>query len=185
QARIDLTEVELVGVEVMQQVYLEVAAISLAAHDVAQLSHYFSCGVRLCGRQHLVPNVVAAPAAPVRSQLRVTDETRHRGADHGPVAGHGTLEAHLHVADPFHDLQVLPDQVAGDLVPVALTAHKERSTSGGAIGDRDDEVVAQSGVLCERQQFVIRAGAPDRVGHARYPRLFGHVSHDDLGAQAL
>src|ERR1700749_4609558 len=104
----------------MQKVHLEVDAVTLAAQDV-----------------------VAAPAAPVRSQLRISDETGHRGADHGAVAGHGTLEAHLDIADALHDLDLLlRGQVTGVLVPVALTVHKERTAAGVAVSDRDDEVVS-------------------------------------------
>src|SRR6516164_1834395 len=117
----------------MQKVHLEVAAVTLAAHDVAQLCHHFSRGVRLRGRQYLAPDVIATPAAPARSQLRITDETRHRGADHGAVAGHGTLEAHLDIADALHDFDFLLDQATGAMVPVALAAHKERRAAGVAI----------------------------------------------------
>src|SRR6516164_3468533 len=127
----------------MQKVHLEVAAVTLAAHDVAQLCHHFSRGVRLRGRQYLAPDVIATPAAPARSQLRITDETRHRGADDSAVAGHGTLEAHLDIADALHDFDfLLRGQVTGMLVPVALTVHKERPAACGTISDRDDEIVS-------------------------------------------
>ena len=115
----------------MQKVHLEVAAVTLAAHDVTQLSHHFSRGVRLVGRQHLAPDVIATPAASVRSQLRITDETRHRGADHGAVAGYRALKAHLDIADALHDLDfLLRGQVTSMLVPVALTMHEKRPAAG-------------------------------------------------------
>src|SRR6201999_3429880 len=124
----------------------------------------FPRGVRLVRWQYLTPDVIAAPAAPLRSQLRITDETRHRGADHGAVPGHRALDAHLDIADPLHDFDLLlGGQVTAVLVPVALTVHKERPAAGVAMSDRDDEVISQSGVLCERQQFVVRPGPPDRV----------------------
>ncbi|COW52396.1 Uncharacterised protein [Mycobacterium tuberculosis] len=49
EARVHLAEVELVGVQVVQQVHLEVAAVALAAQDVAQLCHHLSRGAGLCG----------------------------------------------------------------------------------------------------------------------------------------
>ena len=58
----------------MQKVHLEVAAVALAAQDVAQLLHHLARRVRLVRRKYLAPDVIAAPAAPVRSQLRITNE---------------------------------------------------------------------------------------------------------------
>lgn len=170
----------------MQQVHFEVAAVTFTAQDVAQLSHHLPRGVRLAGWQHFAPNVVAAPGASVRSQLRITDQACHRGPDHGAVARHRALEADLDVADALHDFEfLLRGQVTGVLVPIALAAHEECPAAGGAVGDRDDEVVAQSGVLRKRQQFLVGAGATHHVRHARDACLVGQTRHDGLGTQPV
>jgi hypothetical protein len=184
-ARVHLTEVELVGVQVVQKIHLEVAAVPLAAQDVAQLSHHLPGGVRLCGRQHLAPDVITAPGALAGSQLRVTDETRHCGADHGAVAGHDALEAHLDIADALHDFDFRLDQIAGAVIPVALAAHEERPTAGVAIRGLDHEVVSQPGAVRERGQLLVGAGPPDHVRHARHARLIRQARHHDLGTQAM
>ena len=89
------------------------------------------------------------------------------------MAGHGSLEAHLDIADALHDFDFLLDQVTGAMVPVALAAHKERRVAAVAISALDDQVISQPGALRERRQLVVRASPPDHVRHARHARFVG------------
>ena len=144
-ARVDLAEVELAGVDVGEVVDLQEAAVALDREPVAELLGQHAGALAMLGRQRLGEDVVAAPAALVRRQLRMAGEVGHQRADDRAVAREHGLDRRGAVVDPLHDLELLVGHVLGVLVPVALPADEERGLAGVAVGRLHDEVVAEAG----------------------------------------
>ena len=81
QPRVQLTQVQLVAVEVREDVDLEEPAVALLAEARPEPLDELARPGSVRGREHVRVHVVAAPPAGVRRQLRTADQVRHERAD--------------------------------------------------------------------------------------------------------
>ena len=133
-ARIDLTEIYLVGVEVDQDVDLEEAAVAFLRQAITHLAHVADRSGPVVFRKRFREQVVSAPTALVRGEFRVAGEVGHERSDDGAVTGDARLHGGGLVVDPLHHLQLLADDVLGVVVPVLLGLDEEGGLARVAVG---------------------------------------------------
>ena len=140
---------------------------------------------RLRRRQRAREDVVAAPAAAVRGQLRVAGQVGHQRPDHGAVAGDARLDRDRLGLDPAHHLELLVGHLAGVGVPVALAADEERRLARVAVRGLHDQVVAEPRGGRELEQLVVARRPPEHVRDARDARLLAQLRGDDLRVEPV
>ncbi len=181
--RVELPEVDLIGVDVDEHIDLEEALVALLPQPVSEPADMLDRDgpVRLAER--LREQVVTAPSPLVRSELGIAGQIGHERPHDGAVAGVDGLHGRGPVVDPLHDLELFADHVLGVALPVALLLDEEGRLARIAVRRLHDQVGAQSRVGGELGQLVVAVGPSDDVGHRGCPRLFAEASRHDLGVQ--
>ena len=154
-ARVELAEVDVVGVQVDEHVDLEEALVALLRETVAEPAYVLDRGGPLLEGERLGEQVVAAPAALVRRQLGIAGEVGHERADDGAVRGDAGLDGGRLVVDALHHLELLVDDVLGDGVEVRLRLDEERGLAGVAVRRLHDQVGAEP--VCHRRGAAARS----------------------------
>ncbi len=184
QARVQLAQVELAGVDIDQVVDLEEPAVALGRRGGRPAASVRTRARSRCSADKASSeDVVAAPAALVRGQLGVAGEVAHDRADDGAVAGDYALDGRRAAVDPLHHLQLLADEVAGGGDEVALATDEERGLAGVAVRGLHDQVGPE--LASQRQQLLVGRRAAHPVRHRRHAGLVAELGGDDLGVQPV
>ena len=181
--RVQLAEVDLVGVEVDEHVHLEEAPVALLSQPVAEPAHMADRGAAVGLGEGLGEQVVAAPAATVGRQLGVAGQVGHERSHDRAMPGVDGLHGDGAVIDPLHDLQFLADHVLAVAVPLGFGGDEEGCFARVPVGCLDNQIRAQAGLCGKFVQLRVAVGAAQDVGHRGRAGLLAEAGGDDLGVQ--
>src|SRR5699024_308614 len=123
---IELTEPTVVAVEVDEHIDFEEAPVAAFAQTFAHLAHELAGLGSLLRVEDIGCHLIAAPAARIRGEFGETGQIGEIGADYGSAGGDDGFDGDRGVADPFHHLQLLADDVVLMPLPIRLSGDEER-----------------------------------------------------------
>ena len=136
-------------------------------------------------RQRVRVDVVAAPATPVRRQLRKARQLRHQRTDESAVARDDALDRCLARLDALHHLQVLGLELLGDVCPVRLRGDEVRRLSRVAVRGLYDQIGPEARRHGEAEELRVGHRRPHRVRNAGHARLVRELGRHDLRVEPM
>ena len=188
QPRVQLTQVELAGVDVDQVVHLEEAAVALVGQPVAEVLGE-DPGARALGLvEHVEVDVVARPAALVRGELGVPGDVGHQRADERAVPREHGLDRERTAVDALHHLQLDAGQLVLRGRPGPMTRAelmKNVVLPESPHGSCTTRSVPSPPWAARSSRLVVVGDAPQHVRHARDARLVAQPRGHQLGVEPV